>query len=101
MHSAEGLDKAGKEIRSDTKLADFWGLILQNMDSYPCAWLKDWRGKLEGFGLRLEFLEEKQNLQGKVLTTYHLVTLIFGVTGSMRFPLGMGGRVDDSWKGTL
>lgn len=41
--------------------------------------------KLEALGLRLEFIEENQELQNDVLTAYHLMTLIFEMTSSLKF----------------
>ena len=41
--------------------------------------------KLEALGLKLEFLENDQDLQNDVLTAYHLMTLIFEHTPSIKF----------------
>ena len=41
--------------------------------------------KLEELGLKLEFLEDDQGLQNDVLTAYHLMTLIFEMTSSLKF----------------
>lgn len=41
--------------------------------------------KLEELGLKLEFLEDNQNLQNDVLTAYHLMTLIFEMSNSLKF----------------
>ena len=41
--------------------------------------------KLEEIGLKLEFLEKDQGLQNDVLTAYHLMTLIFEHTPSIKF----------------
>lgn len=41
--------------------------------------------KLRELGLRLEFLEDNQGLQNDVLTSYHLMTLIFEMTPSLKF----------------
>lgn len=41
--------------------------------------------KLKDLGLQLEFLEENQDLQNDVLTAYHLMTLIFETTVSLKF----------------
>ena len=38
--------------------------------------------KLRELGLKLEFLEDNQGLQNDVLTSYHLMTLIFEMTPS-------------------
>ena len=41
--------------------------------------------KLEELGLKLEFLEDNQELQNDVLTAYHLMTLIFEMSNSLKF----------------
>ena len=41
--------------------------------------------KLKELGLKLDFLEKDQNLQNYVLTAYHLMTLIFEMTPSLKF----------------
>ena len=41
--------------------------------------------KLEELGLTLEFLEDNQDLQNDVLTAYHLMTLIFEMSNSLKF----------------
>ncbi len=41
--------------------------------------------KLKELGLKLEFLEKDQDLQNYVLTAYHLMTLIFERTPSLKF----------------
>ncbi len=41
--------------------------------------------KLQELGLKLELLENDQNLQNDVLTAYHLMTLIFEMTSSLKF----------------
>lgn len=41
--------------------------------------------KLENLGLQLEFMEANQELQNDVLTAYHLMTLIFEMTASLKF----------------
>ena len=41
--------------------------------------------KLRELGLKLEFLEDNQGLQNDVLTSYHLMTLIFEMTPSLKF----------------
>ena len=41
--------------------------------------------KLKELGLMLEFLENNQGLQNDVLTSYHLMTLIFEMTPSLKF----------------
>ena len=41
--------------------------------------------KLEELGLKLEFLEDDQDLQNDVLTAYHLMTLIFEKSPSLKF----------------
>ena len=41
--------------------------------------------KLEELGIKLEFLEDNQRLQNDVLTAYHLMTLIFEMTPSLKF----------------
>ncbi len=41
--------------------------------------------KLEELGIKLEFLEDDQDLQNHVLTAYHLMTLIFELSPSLKF----------------
>ncbi len=41
--------------------------------------------KLRELGIKLKFLEDDQNLQNDVLTAYHLMTLIFETTPSLKF----------------
>ena len=41
--------------------------------------------KLEELGINLELLEKTQSLQSDVLTAYHLMTLIFEMTPSLKF----------------
>ena len=41
--------------------------------------------KLEELGLKVELLEKDQDLQNDVLTAYHLMTLIFETTASLKF----------------
>ena len=41
--------------------------------------------KLQELGLKLELLEDNQDLQNDVLTAYHLMTLIFEMTSSLKF----------------
>ena len=41
--------------------------------------------KLKELGLKVELLEENQKLQNDVLTAYHLMTLIFEATASLKF----------------
>ena len=41
--------------------------------------------KLEELGVKLEFLEDNQDFQNDVLTAYHLMTLIFEVSNSLKF----------------
>ena len=41
--------------------------------------------KLKELGLTLELLENNQGLQNDVLTSYHLMTLIFEMTPSLKF----------------
>ena len=41
--------------------------------------------KLKELGLKVELLEDEQDLQNDVLTAYHLMTLIFETTASLKF----------------
>lgn len=41
--------------------------------------------KLKELGIKLEFFEDNQDLQNDVLTAYHLMTLIFEMTPSLKF----------------
>ena len=41
--------------------------------------------KLKDLGLKLEYLEDDQDFQNEVLTAYHLMTLIFETTSSLKF----------------
>ena len=41
--------------------------------------------KLKDLGLKLQYLEDDQDLQNEVLTAYHLMTLIFETTSSLKF----------------
>lgn len=41
--------------------------------------------KLKELGLKVELLENDQSLQNDVLTAYHLMTLIFETTASLKF----------------
>lgn len=49
--------------------------------------------KLEEIGLKLEFLEKDQDLQNDVLTAYHLMTLIFEHTPSIKFIASHTGKM--------
>lgn len=49
--------------------------------------------KLQELGLNLEFLENDQNLQNDVLTAYHLMTLIFEMTSSLKFIASNRGKM--------
>ncbi len=49
--------------------------------------------KLAGLGIKLEFLEDDQDLQNDVLTAYHLTTLIFETTSSFKFIASDRGKV--------
>ena len=49
--------------------------------------------KLEETGLKVEFLEKDQPLQDDVLTAYHLMTLIFETTASVKFIASDKGRM--------
>ena len=51
-------------------------------------------GKLQELGIKLEFLEDDQDLQDDVLTAYHLMTLIFEMTDSIKFIVSSKGK---SW----
>ena len=49
--------------------------------------------KLRDLGLNLEFLEDDQHLQSEVLTAYHLMTLIFEMTPSIKFIASNRGKM--------
>ena len=49
--------------------------------------------KLAELGIKLNFLEADQGLQDDVLTAYHLMTLIFEMTPSMKFIASNRGRM--------
>lgn len=49
--------------------------------------------KLDEAGLKVEFLEKDQPLQDDVLTAYHLMTLIFETTASVKFIASDKGRM--------
>ena len=49
--------------------------------------------KLEELGIKLELLENDQDLQNDVLTAYHLMTLIFEMTNSSKFITSGGGKM--------
>ena len=49
--------------------------------------------KLEELGLKLEFLEDDQDLQNDVLTAYHLMTLIFEKSPSLKFIISDKGKM--------
>ena len=49
--------------------------------------------KLEELGLKLKFLEDDQNLQNDALTAYHLMTLIFEMTSSVKFIANNRGKM--------
>lgn len=49
--------------------------------------------KLQELGLKLEFLENDQDLQNEVLTAYHLMTLIFEMTSSLKFIASNRGKM--------
>lgn len=49
--------------------------------------------KLQELGLKLELLENDQNLQNDVLTAYHLMTLIFEMTSSLKFIASNRGKM--------
>lgn len=48
--------------------------------------------KLQELGIKLEFLEDNQNLQNDVLTAYHLMTLIFEMMNSVKFIASSKGK---------
>lgn len=49
--------------------------------------------KLRELGIRVEMLEDSQELQSSVLTTYHLMTLIFERTPSLKFIASNEGKM--------
>ena len=49
--------------------------------------------KLQSLGVKLELLESDQELQNDVLTAYHLMTLIFETTPSLKFIASSEGRM--------
>ena len=49
--------------------------------------------KLKELGIRLQLLEDDQALQNDVLTAYHLMTLIFETTQSIKFIASADGRM--------
>lgn len=49
--------------------------------------------KLGELGLSLEFLEDNQDLQNDVLTAYHLMTLIFEMSNSLKFIASDNGKM--------
>ena len=49
--------------------------------------------KLNELGIKWELLEDNQDLQNKVLTAYHLMTLIFELTNTMKFIVNTGGKM--------
>ena len=49
--------------------------------------------KLKELGLKLEFLEDDQDLQNDVLTAYHLMTLIFEMSNSLKFIASDNGKM--------
>ena len=51
------------------------------------------REKLRELGLKVEWLEEDQDLQEAVLTAYHLMTLIFEQTNAVKFIANHQGKM--------
>ncbi len=49
--------------------------------------------KLVELGIKLEFLEDNDDLQNNVLTAYHLMTLLFERTPSTKFIVRNGGQI--------
>ena len=49
--------------------------------------------KLKKLGLNVELLEDKQDLQNDVLSAYHIMTLIFETTASMKFLASDSGKM--------
>ena len=49
--------------------------------------------KLQELGIKLELLEKDQTLQNDVLTAYHLMTLIFESTASLKFIASNRGKI--------
>ena len=49
--------------------------------------------KLNELGIKWELLEDDQDLQNKVLTAYHLMTLIFELTNTMKFIVNNAGKM--------
>lgn len=51
------------------------------------------REKIEDLGIKVESLEKDQELQNEVLTAYHLMTLIFETTNSVKFIINHKGKM--------
>ena len=49
--------------------------------------------KLKELGIKLELLEDDQSLQNDVLTAYHLMTLIFEMTPSLKIIASDAGKM--------
>ena len=49
--------------------------------------------KLQQLGLKLKFLEDDHNLQNHILTSYHLMTMIFEMTPSLKFIASNTGKM--------
>lgn len=86
-------DKKKRKERADTIAAYFNAERTSDHDQIHVHGQRIGLTKLKDLGIKLELLEDDQPLQNDVLTAYHLMTLIFEMTPSLKFIASDAGKM--------
>ena len=87
------IDKKKRKKRADTIAAYFNAERTSSYDQIHVHGQRIGVTKLKELGIKLELLEDDQSLQNDVLTAYHLMTLIFEMTPSLKFIASDAGKM--------
>ena len=86
-------DKKKRKERADTIAVYFNAERTSDHDQIHVHGQRIGLTKLKDLGIKLELLEDDQPLQNDVLTAYHLMTLIFEMTPSLKFIASDAGKM--------
>ena len=86
-------DPKKRKEKADTIAAYFNAERISGHDQIHVHGQRIGAAKLKDLGIKLELLEDDQSLQNDVLTAYHLMTLIFEMTPSLKFIASDAGKM--------
>ena len=86
-------DRTKRKEKADTIAAYFNAERTSSHDQIHVHGQRIGAAKLKDLGIKLELLEDDQSLQNDVLTAYHLMTLIFEMTPSLKFIASDAGKM--------